>query len=154
MALSLAVGPGRDRPSAQQLSIRLRHLHQSRSAQRAYKHEALKSSRVTGVAPLLLTLPLARGGFFALSCCCPAGAHALLLFALAVSLVSWPLAWMLQLAVPPGWCWLVSWPMLARFVHVPRAVFGLSPRQQRLGWPQVRRRARPQVPAVDAVLTP
>ena len=110
-----------------QFFIRLRHLHQSRSAQRVYRHETLR--RAPGVVPL----PLARGGFFALSCGCPAGAQVLLLLALAVALVSWPLAWMLQLEVPPGWRWLVSWPMLARFV--PRAVFGLGRGQQRPSWP-------------------
>ena len=48
-------------------------------------------------------------------------------------MVAWALAWMLQLEVPPGWRWLVSWPMLARFV--PRAVFGLGQGQLRPSWP-------------------
>ena len=96
----------------------------------------------------MVPLPLARGDFFALSCCCTAGAQVMLLLALAVALVSWPLAWMLQLEVPPGRRWLVSWPLLARFV--PRAVPGLGRGQQRPGWSQARRRARPQVPAVAA----
>ena len=52
----------------------------------------------------MVPLPLARGDFFALSCCCPAcaGAQVMLLLALAAALVSWPLAWVFRLEVPPG----------------------------------------------------
>ena len=134
-----------------QFFIRLRHLHQSRSAQRVYRHETLR--RAAGVVPL----PLARGDFFALSCGCPAGAQALLLLALAVALVSWPLAWMLQLEVPPGWRWLSCVLADVGKVCAEGCVRpGSGPAEAQLAswpWPQARRRARPQVPAVPAVRT-
>jgi hypothetical protein len=103
----------------------------------------------------VVPLPLARGDFFALSCCCPAGAQVMLLLALAAALVSWPLAWVFRLEVPPG-----ALPCVVADVGKVCAEGcvrpGSGPAEAQLAswpWPQARRRARPQVPAVPAVRT-
>ena len=97
----------------------------------------------------MVPLPLARGDFFALPCCCPAGARVMLLLALAAALVSWPLAWVFRLEVPPG-----ALPCVVADVGKVCAEGcvrpGSGPAEAQLAswpWPQARRRARrPQVP--------
>ena len=103
----------------------------------------------------MVPLPLARGVFFALSCCCPAGAQVMLLLSLAAAMVSWPLAWVFRLEVPPG-----ALPCVVADVGKACAEGcvrpGSGPAEAQLAscsWPQAWRRAMPQVPAVPAVRT-
>ena len=102
----------------------------------------------------MVPLPLACSGFVAFACCCPAGAHALLLLALAVALVPWLLAFVGGVGLCPGRCWQgLCQGLCSAWAGASRGPAGVRPSAAQgrrcMQWPlalQQQRRPTPPIP--------